>query len=189
MTAAIDTITLHFVRHGETASNAERRFQHPETPLSEKGREQAAAVAETLASLKAEMILASDYARAAETASIIAARLGLPVAVEPALRERNFGVLRGQLYADLGAEYVRSVYDGWDTGIEEGESWSDVHVRVADLFARLRNAPPARELILVTHGGALNVALHCLRGAADDTFALERFENCAVRTVELVCAR
>jgi glucosyl-3-phosphoglycerate phosphatase len=64
MTAAIETITLHFVRHGETASNAERRFQHPETPLSGLGREQAVAVAETLAGLNAELILASDYARA-----------------------------------------------------------------------------------------------------------------------------
>jgi broad specificity phosphatase PhoE len=112
----------------------------------------------------------------------------LPVTVEPALRERNFGVLRGQLYADLGEEYVRSVYTGWHTGIDEGESWADVHARVAEFVARLRAAPPARELILVTHGGALNVALHCLRGAEDDTFALERFENCAVRTVELSCA-
>ena len=187
MAAAIDTITLHFVRHGQTEFNAERRFQHPETPLSADGRAQAAAVAETLAKLNAEMILASDYARAFETAGIIAERLKLPVTVEPALRERNFGVLRGQLYADLGEEYVRSVYDGYTTGVNEGESWYDVHTRIAALLARLRSSPPAREMILVTHGGALNVALHCLRGADDATFALERFENCAVRTVELRC--
>jgi broad specificity phosphatase PhoE len=187
MTTAIETITLHFVRHGETAFNAERRFQHPDTPLSDNGRTQAAAVAETLAGLNAEMVLTSDYARAFETAGIIGARLRLPVTVEPALRERNFGVLRGQLYAELGEAYVRSVYTGWHTSIDDGESWHDVHTRVADFFARLRAAPPARELILVTHGGALNVALHCLRGAPDESFALERLENCAVRTVALNC--
>ena len=187
MTSAIDTIKLHFVRHGETEFNAERRFQHPETPLSANGRAQAAAVAESLAGVNAEMILASDYARAFETANIIAERVNLPVTVEPALRERNFGVLRGQLYADLGEEYVRGVYTGYTTGIDGGESWADVHTRVADFLVRLRKTPPARELILVTHGGALNVALHCLRGDADETFALERFENCAVLTVELRC--
>jgi probable phosphoglycerate mutase len=187
VTAAIETVTLHFVRHGQTEFNAERRFQHPETPLSANGRAQAAAVAETLADLSAEMILASDYARAFETANIIGERIGVTVTVEPALRERNFGVLRGQLYADLGEEYVRSVYAGWSTGVDEGESWADVHTRIAGFFERLREAPPARELILVTHGGALNVAMHCLRGDADDAFALERFENCAVRTVQLAC--
>jgi probable phosphoglycerate mutase len=185
MTATIDTLTLHFVRHGETAFNAERRFQHPDTPLSERGRVQAAAAADTLGSANAELILASDYARAAETARIIGARLSLPVITEPALRERNFGVLRGQRYADLGEEYVRGVYTGWHTAIAEGESWADVHARVADLFGRLRATPPASELILVTHGGALNIALHCLRAARDDEFALERLENCAMRTVEL----
>jgi broad specificity phosphatase PhoE len=183
--AAVNTVTLHLVRHGETAHNAERRFQHPDTPLSDTGRAQAAAVAEKLAGLDAKVILASDYARAFETANIIATRLRLPVTVEPALRERNFGVLRGQLYADLGEEYVRSVYTGWDTGIDDGESWADVHARIATLFARLRASPPARELILVTHGGALNVALHCLSGAPVDAFVLQRLENCALRTVEL----
>jgi broad specificity phosphatase PhoE len=185
VTATIDSLRLHFVRHGETAWNAERRFQLPETPLSDRGREQAAAVAKTLAAFDAEIILASDYARAYETASIISARIGLPITVEPALRERNFGVLRGQLYADLGAEYVRSVYEGWDAGVEEGEAWADVYQRVAAFLQRLRESPPAREIILVTHGGALNVAMHYLRGASNDTFALERFENCAVRTVQL----
>ncbi len=185
MTTTIDTVTLHLVRHGETAFNAERRFQHPGTPLSDNGRAQATAVAETLVGLNAELILTSDAARALETATLIGDRLRLPVTQEPALRERNFGVLRGQLYTDLGEEYVRGIFSDWDASIDEGESWADVHTRIADFFERLRKSPPARELILVTHGGALNVAIHCLRGDADDRFALERLENCALRTDEL----
>ena len=92
MTTAIDRLTLHLVRHGETAGNAERRFQHPETPLSDLGREQAAAVAETIATTTtATLILASDYARTMETASIISARTGLPIVEEPALRGAKLG--------------------------------------------------------------------------------------------------
>jgi probable phosphoglycerate mutase len=185
VTATIDTITLHLVRHGETAANAERRFQTPDVPLSDAGRAQAAAVAGTLAGFTAELILASDYARAFETASIIGVRLGLPVVPESALRERNFGVLRGRLYGDLDQEYVRDIYNRWDAAIDEGETWADVHGRVSRFLTKLRAAPPARELILVTHGGAMNIALHYLRGAAVETFTLERLENCAVRTVRL----
>jgi probable phosphoglycerate mutase len=185
MTSIIDTLTVHFVRHGETAWNAERRFQTPDVPLSDAGRAQAAAVAETLAGRNAELILASDYARADETARIISARVGVPVLHEHALRERNFGVMRGRLYAEFGEALVRDVFRDWHAGIEEGESWADVYHRISELIARLRVAPPAREIIAVTHGGTMNIALHRLRGDAADAFAAERLENCALRTVTI----
>ena len=187
MTAAIDTVTLHLVRHGETAWNAERRFQTPDVPLSNAGRAQAAAVAETLAGHNAEMIVASDYARADETARIIGGRLGLPVVHEQALRERNFGVMRGRLYAEYGETRIRDVFRDWHACIDEGESWADVYHRISELVARLRATPPAREIIAVTHGGTMNIALHCLRGDAASAFAAERLENCALRTIELAC--
>lgn len=186
MTTGISRLTLHFVRHGETAWNAERRFQTPEVTLSETGREQARVIAETLAgSTKPELILASDYARAAETAAIIAERLRIPVVREPALRERNFGVVRGRLYSELESE-ISAMWGAWDHEIDEGESWADVFVRLAAFFERLRSAPPAAELILVTHGGTMNIALHALAGGVPSgEFKLNRLENCAVRTVEI----
>lgn len=186
-------ITLHFVRHGETAENAERRFQMPEVPLSDRGREQAAAVAATLAaSVKARApsaaLLASDYARTMETASIIASALGLTIVPEPALRERHFGIARGRLYADLGEELIASWRDPF-VRVPEGESWADVFERVAALIDRLRAAPPAEELVLVTHGGAMSVALALLEGTAVADFVVAPLENCAVRTVVLDAAR
>lgn len=183
------TITLHLVRHGETPGNVERRFQMPEVPLSDRGREQAAAVARTLreAARSAELILTSDYARAMETARIIADELGLPVLPEPALRERNFGVARGRLYSEFGEETIAS----WrhpHYRIDGGESWADVHVRVAAFFEKLRRDPPAQEIIAVSHGGAISVMLHHLAGGAVDAFEVQALENCAVRTVTLPAA-
>jgi probable phosphoglycerate mutase len=185
-------LTIHLVRHGETDDNAVRRFQLPEARLSENGRAQAAAVAETLAgSCKATFILASDYERTQETARIIGARLGLPVLAEPALRERNFGVYRGQLYADLhaqlGEDVVATAYRSPRYRIEEGESWADVFERVNAFLSRLRAEPPAEEMILVSHGGTMNVILQHLEGCAIDDFALAPLENCAVRTLVLEC--
>lgn len=181
------TITVHLVRHGETDDNAVRRFQVPEVPLSDKGREQATAVAETLAaSVNASMILASDYARAWETAGIIARRLDLPVTAEEALRERNFGVWRGQMYADLG-DAVIEAYRQPRMRIEGGESWADVFERVDAFLTRLRAEPPAEEMILVTHGGTMNVILQHLDGCIIDEFTMAPLENCAVRTITLNC--
>ena len=180
------SLTLHLVRHGETPGNAERRYQKPEVPLSDLGRSQAAAVAETLveSAAGATVILASDYARTMETAGIIAGRLGLPIVEEPLLRERNYGVARGRLYADFDEE-TRASWRSPRVRIEGGESWADVFVRVEALLARLRSSPPAEEMVLVTHGGTMSVMLRHLAGGAVDAFVLEALENCAVRRVVL----
>ncbi len=183
MTESTNELTLHFVRHGETAGNAERRFQWPDTPLSEQGLAQAAAVAETLReTTSATALLSSDYRRTMQTAEAIGARTGLAIVEEPALRERNFGIARGQLYADIGEELLK-LWKEPHFRIEQGESWADVYVRVGAFLDALRASPPARELILVTHGGAMSVALSLLDGTPIDRFEVLALENCAVRTV------
>lgn len=185
-TDATTTITLHLVRHGETAFNAERRFQTPDVPLSEKGRQQAAAVAEILAeqAVGATLILASDYERTQETARIIASRLNLPIVPEPALRERNSGIARGRLYSEIG-EQTQAIWREPRYRIENGESWADVFERIEEFFVRMRQAPPAREFICVSHGGAMSVALQHLEGKPIDDFKIEALENCAHRVVTL----
>lgn len=182
-------ITVHFVRHGETDDNAARRFQMPDAPLSERGREQAAAAAKTLAeSVPARALLASDYARTMETAGIIAPALGLTIVPEPALRERHFGIARGRLYADLGEELIASWRDPF-VRVPEGESWADVYERIGALIERLRADPPGSEIVLVTHGGAMSVALSLLAGTPVADFVMEPLENCAIRTVTLDSTR
>jgi probable phosphoglycerate mutase len=188
MTTTTGELTLHFVRHGETTWNAERRFQTPDVPLSHRGREQASEIAGVLhEQTKAQIILASDYARTIETASIINQRLSLPVVEEPALRERNFGIARGQLYADIGEETIARWREP-HYRIEQGESWADVYERMGAFLERLRAEPPAREMILVTHGGSMNIAMLYLDGKPINEFNLVPLENCAVRTVVLSTA-
>ena len=181
----ITTLTLHFVRHGETPGNAERRFQMPDIPLSDAGRAQAIAVAATLAeTTQADAILASDYARTMETAAAISERLALPIVQEPALRERNFGYARGQLYSDIGEETMALWRDPTSASkaVRAGRTCGSVW---RSSSTALRASPPARELILVTHGGAMSVALDYLAGKTIDAFVVTPLENCAVRTVVL----
>jgi probable phosphoglycerate mutase len=129
-------------------------------------------------------MLASDYARTMETAAIISGAVGLAVRPEPALRERNFGYARGQLYSDIGEDIIATWRDPFFR-IRDGESWADVHDRITAFLRRLRAAPPARELILVTHGGAMSVAMHCLEELPIADFKVMPLENCAVRTVSI----
>ena len=85
-----------FARHGETDWNFEGRLQgHTDRPLNAYGREQAEALAGRLAREDVAAIYASDLARARETAEIVGERLGLPVVVDPDLREKNWGTWEG----------------------------------------------------------------------------------------------
>lgn len=182
-----DDLIVHFVRHGETTYNAERRVQGQmnEVPLSETGRRQAIEIAETLASTHASAIISSDLLRAMDTARSIAARLDLPVTPEPALRERHFGVAQDRLYADFDEDTRARWWSNMHDRFDGGESWADVYDRVAAFLDGLRAHAPARELILVAHGGSVNVALTYLAGKPVDEMTWERLENCAVRTVTL----
>ena len=94
------------IRHGETALNAARVLQPPDTPLSERGRRQADAVAIRLAAMKIDGVVSSDLARAVETSQAIAAASRLTVRRSALLQERNFGDLRGCAYDGLGFDPI-----------------------------------------------------------------------------------
>src|SRR6185503_17008943 len=142
-------MAIVLVRHGETASNANRVLQHPETPLSERGLAQARRVAERLARTRVAKILASDYARALTTAELIRDACGAPLAIDAELRERNFGDLRGRAYADLGFDPFAPDY-----APPRGETWDDLHERVDRMWQRVcpHAEQLAGDLVLVTHG-------------------------------------
>jgi broad specificity phosphatase PhoE len=142
-------MSILLVRHGETASNAARILQTPDIPLSERGLAQAERVAARLAGLGAEAIVSSDYARARMTAERVQAAIGAPLELWPALRERNFGDLRGRAYADLGFEPFAP-----ESAPPGGESWEEFHRRTARAWLRvLEHARGLRgNLVVVSHG-------------------------------------
>ncbi len=142
-------MAIYVVRHGETDLNAARIIQRPTTPLSARGRRQAEQLAVRLAPLGIAAVLTSDLARAVETAGAIVARSGAPLTVDPLLRERDFGDIRGTPYADLGLDPFALDYHP-----PNGESWDDFHRRVADAWALVQRtaAATAGNLAVVTHG-------------------------------------
>jgi probable phosphoglycerate mutase len=177
-------LTLHFVRHGETDFNAERRIQGQmkEVSLSARGREQAAAVAKDLIGCGATVLYASDLNRTMQTAAPIAQALGLEIIKEPALRERNFGIIQGRLYDEV-AEIMHEWWTRHDEEIEGGETNRQMYARVAAFLDALRAAPPSQNIVLVSHGGTINMALAYLAGISIEDMQWQRVANCAVTTV------
>ena len=89
---------FYFVRHGETEWNkADRICGISESPLTERGRQQAAEAGEYIKAqgLRIDEILFSPLGRAKETASIISGITGIPMREEKRIREHNFGKFEG----------------------------------------------------------------------------------------------
>ncbi len=155
---------LLLVRHGETDWNAEGKLQgHTDRPLNDYGRRQAQVLADRLAGESIDAVYASDLSRARETAEILGEKLGLAVAVDPDLREKNWGNWEGL----TSEERLHIEFEG-----ETSEAHRDRTLRAVQ---RIVERHPDGRIVVVTHGGSLRRIQAAVSG-----FALPVIENCAV---------
>ena len=150
-------LTLLLVRHGQTEWNALglMQGQTPHVPLTALGHAQAAAAAGELAALRPGALVSSDLLRARQTAEHCARATGLPVTVNPALREQGYGVLEGRPSRELW-DLVDWTDPHWAADV--GESLAALHGRVRAYLEQMRTAPPADVVALVTHGDTIRAA-------------------------------
>ncbi|WP_276273333.1 histidine phosphatase family protein [Haloarcula litorea] len=159
------------VRHGETDWNRQGRVQGwAPTGLTDRGREQAAALGSWLDGREIDRVLGSDLRRARETLAVAGETAdGLPdPAVDRAWRERGFGVYQGflaeELFRRTGQTDGTSV-SALDAAPEGGESVDEFVERVTDAWTGLRDRVGDDEtVLLVTHGGVVKVLLSVVDG-------------------------
>ena len=124
--------TLILMRHGETAWNRERRIMGDlDIPLTDEGRAQCEGAAALLAGYGVTRIVSSPLVRAAESAAIVSARLGLPVEHDARLVEVRFGQWQGLTYEEVGADprYAAFAADPVANPTPGGETVRDVQAR------------------------------------------------------------
>lgn len=159
---------LMLVRHGESEWNVQRRYQgQSDVPLSERGRKQAALVAERLAGEKIDAIYASDLGRAWETARAIAEKNGLQVTSEPRLRELKFGVLEGLTFEEAQAQYPQMIaawLDDFNCPPEGAETIDVFNARCVSFLDELKQKHDGQVVLLVAHGGSLSELLRTVLG-------------------------
>jgi broad specificity phosphatase PhoE len=154
---------LLLVRHGETDWNADGRLQgQTDRPLSDLGRRQARRLADELSTEPLEAIYSSDLARARETATIVGESIGLPVSVDPDLREKDWGTWEGLTAVERDrVEFV-------------GESTEAHQERILLALRRISERhPDGGTVLVVTHGGSMRRVQTVAMG-----MALPVVENC-----------
>jgi broad specificity phosphatase PhoE len=165
--------TIYYIRHGETAWNAEGRLQGvQDIPLNDLGRKQAANSGAILADLFARdgrseatlAFVASPLGRARTTMELVRGTLKLPpdqYAIDERLREIGYGDWEGSTLAQMQASdplvFARRETDKWTVPPPGGESYAEVQARVTAWYNGL-----TADTVAVAHGGtarALMVAL------------------------------
>lgn len=160
------------LRHGRTAHNADGRIQGQlDVPLDELGLAQAEALGTVFAAAPPAVVVSSDLARARETARAVCDHVGLPLRLDPRLRETHFGQWQG-LTGDEVAERWPDLWQRWRRGDDcpvDGETRVEVGARAAAVVEEVLPSVGAEEsLLLVTHGGTARALVGTLCGFHPD---------------------
>jgi probable phosphoglycerate mutase len=162
-------LTLHLVRHGDTAQSAEGYFAGDiDPPLTERGQKQAAALGRLAPSLKLAQIYVSPKLRARQTAEPIVAASQAPLVVEEGLREIAYGTWEGRKESDIRASDP-DAYNAWslDPALVSppgGESAFAIAARALPVLVRARREHPTGNVLFVSHKATIRVIACALLG-------------------------
>lgn len=174
-------MSIFLIRHGQTNGNRDRILQTPDTPLSKLGHMQAQQLAQRFESISVGNIICSDYIRTQQTAEPLRALKQATFTLQPLLRERSFGDLRGKAYDDIDADFFDEGY-----APPNGETHLQFAARVKlawnSILTSYQNTQ--RSLIVMTHGLVLReiIKQHLIVGEAISP--LSDFQNTCITEVD-----
>ncbi|MES2093524.1 MAG: histidine phosphatase family protein [Actinomycetota bacterium] len=156
--------TLFLVRHGETTWHAENRYAgSTDVALTALGTSQAEQLARWAEVQPIDAVYSSDLSRAVITATPSALALGLPVTIDPALREVDFGLGEGLTSAEMAAafpdEAARFVARPATSPLPAGESGVDAAERAWGALERIVAQHPDGSVLVVMHSTLMRLIL------------------------------
>ena len=166
----MDATRIIAIRHGETAWNVDTRIQGQlDIPLNETGEWQARQLGRALAGEPISAVYASDLQRAHRTAEHVAQAVGgISVQADTGLRERGFGSFEGMTFHDIETTLPDQARQ-WRTRVPDfapqgGESLLQFRQRVLDTLHALAVRHPGEQIVLVAHGGVMDVLYRAATG-------------------------
>ncbi|MFL6857464.1 MAG: histidine phosphatase family protein [Allosphingosinicella sp.] len=192
---------LWLVRHGQSAGNVARdaataagkavidlKVRDVDVPLSPLGGRQAAALGHWFAALpeseRPEVVLASPYVRARQTAKAICEAGGVvgdarPPIVDERLREREFGIFDRLTTQGIREKYPelaeqRTLMGKFYHRPPGGESWADVILRLRGALDTISLHHADRRVAIVCH----QVVVLCLR------YILEEMDEAQILAID-----
>jgi probable phosphoglycerate mutase len=167
------TTRLLLVRHGESLATINEVVggRLGCTGLSELGRQQSARLRDRLDAghePKVDVVYASPLRRAAETAEIAAAGLGLDIVYDDDLEEHRPGEADGVTWSDVELRFgvyipERHPHARMAPG---AETLAEFHHRVNSTIHRLVEAHAGQTVLVVCHGGVIDMVFRAMLGVS-----------------------
>lgn len=179
---------LYLMRHADAVPTLEEleamvSGDYDDQPLSQKGRLQAQALGTRLKSIEFSAIYASPLRRTQETAAPLLESSGLPLQIEPDLREvmfpRQGNLLEKAANKAAAIKALRSRLEmvvrvaattGKWTGLPGTEESSLFRQRVVHIIDTIAGRHPGERVAIFAHGGVINVYVAALLGLEKDYF-------------------
>ncbi len=163
-----NVLSLYLLRHGETAFSHHDRFcGRIDAPLTAEGRAMASAFADAYGRIPWDAIVTSSRTRAVDTATPVAARVGVEVMRDPRLDEMSYGDWQGLSKAEAAARdplHFARWLDDPSIGAPGGELPADVAARAMDAIEDVRGRHPRGNVLVVSHKAALRILFCRLLG-------------------------
>jgi len=179
---------LLLVRHAVTDATGKRLYgQAPGVRLSDRGRQQAEALAGRLGSLPIEAVYSSPLERCRQTAAPVAGALGLEVRTERGLMETDTGTWTGKTFGQIRrARLWRSIVSIPSSArFPEGESLREVQARAVGALEDIAGRHPRGAVVAVSHGDPIRLALAHYAGVHLDQFQRLEVAPASVSAVAL----
>lgn len=129
----------------------------PGVSLNQRGRREAARLAQRLARVRLDAVYASPLERALETAELLARGRPIDVQPLPEVVELEFGEWTGRPLHELDDDARWNRFNAYRSGTRSpgGESALDVQYRAVSAMERLRCRHPGARVAVVTHADVI----------------------------------
>lgn len=159
---------LYIARHGQTVWNAQNKVCGiTDVELTDKGREQAKALALKVADKNIDVIISSPLKRAIETSKIVSEICNTPMEIDARLIEQNYGIYEG---VDRKDEAFLNNKRNFAYKYPEGESMMQVAYRVYGLIDEIKSRYKNKNVLLISHGGVCRVINTYFRDMTNEEF-------------------
>ena len=183
-------MTIHLVRHGETAHNRDGQgLGRADVGLTELGVAQAEAIATRLSSEPIRRVLASPLERASHVARLVAAHHGIELEILPSLIELDVGDTENLEFAEMRARFpdFMKAWAGDDSHLVRmpgGESMEDLALRLRPLAVQLLEVSEG-DIVLVSHNFALRALLCDLLGIGLERWRAFQVDLCSLTSLSV----
>lgn len=180
--------TFFLIRHASCSGLGKTLWgRTPGVCLNEKGKLQAQRLVDRFSGITLQAIYSGPLERAVETAETLARSLNLEVQKHPAFNEIDFGDWSGKSFDELAS------VEGWDrfnshrsvTRIPSGESFVEVHNRVATALYALSSHHGNANVAIVSHADVIKAAVGYFTVTPIDSLQRIEISPCSVSAIAI----